>query len=984
MKKKEMLARLLAAGMTASMLLGCMPASALAAADTAVVNAQVDYMENPVGLDKTDVKFSWAMSSSTVGAAQTAYQIVVHKDSSDGEVVWDSGLVESSESVGIAYNGSELENASRYYWTVTITDESGNTAVSEEAYFEIAGDLNDATWLYAGGEDETAPLFRRELTLDEGKTIASARLYMSAMGIYQAWINGQEVNSDADDVFNPGWTSYERYVNYQTYDVTNLLCDGINAIGVAVGGGWYQTAYNSNYSDVFGPDDEAEERGLIGKLVVTYTDGSSTVVTTDDSWQVSRNSPYTYDDFFNGEHYDANIALAIEGWTEVGYETDATWQAVKTTEYNGELRPSSKASAAILDDYEQVPVYGYTYDPDNVINATDTSEGLTYGEIVPEEVDLTGDITIKAGEALILDMGQDMVGLTDAVLSGDAGTVVTFRFAEMLNDGRDSDYTEEGNGSMGSDGPSGTLYRVALRSAECTDTYTMNGTGEEEYQQTFTYRGFRYVEITATKDITIHSLRGRVVSSLEKRTGHITTSNADINQFVENTVWSEIGNYLSIPTDCPQRDERAGWTGDAQLFSQSASLNFATYSFMENYIDLMNDYAANSNNLYADVMPKTRNAESKNCGWSDAGIVIPWVMYLQTGDISYIENSYDQMDAYMNSGEYSEILYGDWLAYYGTRLPVMNAVYEIYDCVLMEKMSIIIGKEDKAAEYLEKYEALKASFIETYVDEEYNLLTDNSEDFVLPFAQPKMSGDNAQTGLLWALKLGLYDSDEMRDTFIQNLLLNIANEDSELRPGQDENTLAVGFLGVNVILPILTDLGYGDVAYTLMLQDTDPSWLYAVQNGATTTWERWNSYSIEEGFGDSSMNSFNHYSYGAAVEWIYNYMVGIKSDEGNPGYKHFILQPTLDSEGRIDSVEGSYVSVYGTIESAWTSVNGALTSYKAAVPANTTATLYLPVSEEQANTLELPEGASYEGMETHNGVSCAKIELVAGSYEFTI
>lgn len=994
MKRKKLTAILLAATMTVTGAMGTMPAVAFAADDTQVVNAKVAYMANPIGLDKSDVKFSWAMTSSQLGAAQSAYQIVVRKGSADGEIVWDSGKVEDSESVGIAYGGkTALEDAARYYWTVTITDKDGDTATSEPAYFEIAGKMDGAKWLYAGGENEAAPLFRKEITLDTNKTIASARLYMSAIGIYQAWINGQEVKSDVDDIFNPGWTAYERYLNYQTYDVTDMVKSGDNAIGAAVGGGWYQTAYSSDYANVFGPDDKAEERGLAGKLVVTYTDGTSTVVNTDNTWQVSQNSPYTYDDFWNGEHYDATIEAAIEGWNQAGYETDDTWKAADTTEYAGDLLPSSKATAVIRDEYEQKPILGYTYDPENIVNATNTNEGMTYGEVVEEAVDVNGDITIKAGDKLILDLGQNMVGLTDAVMSGAKDTVVTFRFAEALNDGRDIDYDSETGktGSMGSDGPSGSLYRVALRSAQCTDTYIMNGGEREEYQQTFTYRGFRYVEVSATEDIVLHSLRGRVVTSISERTGYITTSDADLNRFAENTVWSEMGNYLSIPTDCPQRNERAGWTGDAQLFAQSAALNFDTYAFMENYIDEMNDYAANHDNFYAEVMPKTNEnftvgmeGRAKNCGWSDAGIIIPWVMYLQTGDVSFIENSYDQMAAYMDAGDYSTLLYGDWVAYCGTRLSVMNMVYEIYVCTLMENMSEIVGKTDKAAEYRARHDELKEKFIETFVDEDYNLLTDSKDDFMFPFAKPKMSADNAQTGLLWALKLNLYSNDEMRDTFIKNLLINIENKDGKIRPGQEEDTLSVGFLGVNVILPILTDLGYGDVAYTLMLQDTDPSWLYAVKNGATTTWERWNSYSVKDGFGDSSMNSFNHYSYGASVEWMYNYMAGIKSDEANPGYKHFILQPTADPEGRIDFVNGSYNSVYGTIQSNWTSAKGEMDTYTAVVPANTSATLYLNLDENQVESLALPEGAVYTGREMRNGKDCAKFELTAGTYHFEI
>lgn len=999
MKKKKVMALLLAATLMAG---NMNVMSVSAASDLAVTDTAVDYQTNPVGLDASDVKFSWAMTSAALGAEQKSYQIVVTKDSADGETVWDSGKVEDSRSTAVYYDGTELENETRYYWTVTIEDQDGDTAVSEPAYFETATDMSDAEWIVAGRDGESAPLFRTEMTLD--KEIQSARLYITAMGVYDAYINGQAVQSGVDDIFNPGWTNYNTNVNYQTYDVTELLAQGENAIGVAVGGGWYQTSYQTDYTDCFGDDDEAKERGLLAKVVVKYTDGSEQVIATNGTdWKASTHSPYVEDDFFNGETYNAGIAAEIAGWNQPGYEAaadESIWQPVATTIYEGSVNPSARAQAHIEDSYEQKPISGYTYNENENIEGTGSAEGLCYGEIVEHEVDVNSDITVKAGDKLILDMGQNMVGLTDIVMTGEKDATVTLRFAEALNDGRDSDYVsdeEDGNGAMGSDGPKGTLYRVALRSAECTDEYIMTGGEQEEYQQTFTYRGFRYVEISATSDLTLHSVRGRVVTSVGEQTGSLETSNEEVNLLIHNTLWSQMGNYLSIPTDCPQRDERGGWTGDAQLFAQTAMLNFDITGFLENYIDIMNDYAQQNNNVYGPTMPESGFAGWKNCGWSDAGVIIPWVVYQETGDTRLIEEGYEQMDLYMasvnsepdmtdESSGYNSVMFGDWLAYSGTSLGCMNALYRIYVTQLMEKMANVIGNEDAAAKYAASYDGLKAAFMEKYVDEEGNLLssTADNETEVSTSLQGYPIIDNAQTGLLWALKTGMYDSEEMKETMVENLLTNIHNEGGSIREGMAEDTLSVGFLGVNVILPVLTDIGAGDVAYTLLLQNEDPSWLYAVENGATTTWERWNSYSVEDGYGNSSMNSFNHYSYGSCIEWIYNYMCGIKSDETAPGYKHFILQPTVDGEGRIDSVNGSYDSMYGEIQSSWTAADGEIATYNTVVPANTTATLYLPVDETTAAGLTVPEGATYAGQEEHDGVDCAKYELIAGSYTFQI
>lgn len=995
MKKKKVLALLLAATIVSGSSFGGFAVPVRAASDLSVVDLTVDYQKNPVGMDARDVKFSWAMESGAVGAAQKSYQIRVTKGSVDGEEVWNSGVVEDSKSTAVYYEGPELELETRYFWTVTITDQDGDTATSEPAYFETATDMSDAQWITAGSQGVAAPLFRTETMLDQ--EIASARLYITAMGVYDAYINGQEVTSDVNDIFNPGWTNYETNVNYQTYDVTNLLQQGANTIGVAVGGGWYQTSYQTDYSAAFGEYDTLKERGLLAKLVVKYADGTEKVVTTNtEEWKTSIKSPYVEDDFFDGETYNANTAAQIEGWNQPGYDV-SSWAAPTATVYEGTVNPSAKAQAHIEDAYEQKPVAAYTYNDSETVAGTGTAEGLCYGEIVEHPVDMSAPVELKAGDKLIVDLGQNMVGVTNTVMTGKKNTVVTMRYAEALNDGRDPDITEEENGPMGSDGPKGTLYRIALRSAECTDEYIMSGAEQEEYEQTFTYRGFRYVEISATEDITIHSLRGRVVTSVGEKLGTLETSNEEVNQLIQNTEWSQIGNYLSIPTDCPQRDERGGWTGDAQLFAQTAMLNFDITSFLENYIDIMNDYAAENNNVYGPTMPESGFGGWKNCGWSDAGVIIPWVVYQETGDTRLIEDGYEQMDLYMdavnadpestdvNSG-YHNGMFGDWLAYSGTSLGCMNALYRVYVTQLMEKMAVVIGNQEMADKYAAQYETLKAAFLEKYVDEEGNLLSSSAdnETEVATSLQGYPIIDNAQTGLLWALKTGMYDSEETKQTMVKNLVANIVNKDGAIREGMAENTISVGFLGVNVILPVLTEIGEGDLAYTLLLQNEDPSWLYAVENGATTIWERWNSYSVKDGYGNSSMNSFNHYSYGSCVEWIYNYMSGIKSDEAAPGYKHFILQPVVDTQGRIDSVKGSYRSLYGLIESNWTSAEGKMTSYKATVPANTSATLYLPISQEQADAMETPAGATLVGEEVRNGVSCMKYELSAGQYEFAI
>ena len=370
-------------------------------------------------------------------------------------------------------------------------------------------------------------------------------------------------------------------------------------------------------------------------------------------------------------------------------------------------------------------------------------------------------------------------------------------------------------------------------------------------------------------------------------------------------------------------------------------------------------------------------------GWSDAGVIIPWVLYQQNGDTTLITAYYDQMDTYMDvvaENGYNPDLFGDWLGMAPASTPYMNSVYQIYLSQLMEKMANVIGNSEKAEKYHNSYETLKAVFLEKYVDEEGNVLSKSADG-----AEVSQHGyefvDNAQTALLWALKCGLYENNQQRDTMIENLLINVKNEGGLIREGAQENTLSVGFLGVNVILPVLTEIGAADVAYDLLLQDAMPSWLYSVKNGATTVWERWNSYSAEESFGDSGMNSFNHYSYGACLEWMYQYMCRISLDEDQPGFKHIILQPTVDSDGGISTANGAYKSLYGEIVSSWISEEGTMRYYEAKVPANTTATLYLPVDEATASALSA-EGITYVGMTVNNGQTVAEFSLESGAYQF--
>lgn len=975
--------------------------SVKASPPSSITNLTVEYMDNPIGIDSEQPRFSWNMVSNKRGAKQQAYEIIVSdsaKNIMQGKYIWSTGKVASAQSVNIKYSGStKLKPSTRYYWKVKVWDQNNKLLESKEnAYFETGlmstdgkTNWNGAQWI-TNNKSTTEPvnvtLFRTEKELGNNP-IENAQLYITSLGVYNAYINGKEVqlvqdqNKPVDETFNPGWTDYNSYVNYQTYDVTSYISNQSKvSLGVMLGKGWFagRIGQVGQYTKITG-----NKLALLAKMVVTYKDGSKDIIVTNEStWKSSEKSPILENDFFDGETYDANIAREIEGWNNSNFD-DSGWSSVSAINYVGKVKGDRGAAARVAEEYTQYPIEAFKYSEIEPSTQNGGESTLDYGHAVTTNVNPKSNISLKAGETLIIDMGQNMAGVPSIKVGGTKGSIVTLRYAEMLNDGRKNSNIATG----GSDGPKDTLYRKALTSAAQTDKYILSGQGVEEYQPAFTFHGYRYMEITADKDIRINSVEGKVITSVGEQSGTITTSNKDVNKLFNNILWGQRSNYLSIPTDSPQRAERAGWTGDAQLFAQTAVYNYNDIRFLESYSEIMDVHNRNTNGIYGSIMPGAFVgffANTVASGWSDAGIIIPWVLYQQTGDTTVIEKNFAQMEKYMDYvgvNGYNTGLFGDWLAFQATSTVYLNTVYRAYDAQLMIKMAKAIGNESAVEKYEQLYAQVKSDFVKKYLDENGNLLTASADNFTQS-RHGYPGADNAQTGLIWAIKLGLYETNQQKEKMIQNLTANIKNENSIIRPGQPENTLAVGFLGVNVILPTLSDIGDDELAYTLLLQEEMPSWLYSVKNGATTIWERWNSYSIKDSFGDSSMNSFNHYSYGAVAEWMYKYMAGISNNPEKPGFQHFLLQPTIDKQKRITWVDGSYKSVYGEIESKWKVKDGTFT-YEATIPANTTATVVIPASDlkdvtESGNPLTKAVGVKV--IEIKDGK--VKCEVESGSYTF--
>ncbi len=756
-------------------------------------------------------------------------------------------------------------------------------------------------------KNASAPLLRRDFEV--GGKIRGAFMYASAAGLYQLYVNG--VRPD-ETVLNPGRSEYTERVMYQCFDITHLLKEGGNTLGAMLGRGWYIGAA-SPYGGVY--------PAFIGKLVIEYDDGRRETIVTDGEWRVSEQGPVLSDDIFDGETYDARRELT--GWSENGFDASG-WQPAAVTDAKklgiGEPVPQLSGSVRVMD------------------------------RVAAQSV------TEIAKNTYIYDFGQNLAGVVSVKLKGEAGTEVTLRHAEMLNDG-----------NKGSDGPKGTLYTANLRSAKATDRYIMKGAPEgETYTPTFTFHGFRYVEISGLGTAPeLSDVTALVVYSGLEDTGRLTTSDALLNQLISNTYWGQRGNFLSTPTDCPQRDERMGWSGDAQIFCGTSAYNMNVKTFFDKYITDLND-CQRDNGAYPDVAPATWRQYYTGAGnnaWGDAGVIIPWIMYQRYGDSSYIEKNYSNMKRYgsylvSTSQNYirSVSAYGDWLSIgESTEVGVTDTAYCIRVFDILEQMALLLGKDKDAQRFANHAAKYREAWIAKYVRSETKLRNET------------------QTAYLVALAFDILP-EEQRQAMADRLNERIVKRG---------NKLTTGFIGCSLLLPVLCRFGHEDTAFSLLQQEEYPSWKYPVLQGATTIWERWNSYTIADGFGDAAMNSFNHYSYGSVTEWLYDSLAGICCDEASPAFSHFILRPTAG--GGITSAAGEYDSIRGLIKSSWEAADNAITKYSCTVPGNTTATLYLRAASadnvtEQGRSLAETEGVEIAGFE--NGV--LTLTLGSGDYTFEI
>ncbi len=807
----------------------------------------------------------------------------------------------------------------------------------------------------------SAPMLRTTFKTSV-KPIESARLYATARGIYEVFLNGRRIG---DDYYNPGLTQYNVTHMYQTYDVTSMVRAGDNAMSAMLGEGWWSgllsfgTVWN-HFSD---------RQSLLAKLVVTYKDGTSDVFATNDrTWKYYGAGPTIYSSLDFGEVYDARRERAVEGWATVAY-ADTNWKRAVIAPLEGTAFIGADVGFAGM------PATPLEYDKLSFLGQIGNSAGV-FRTLKAKSMK-----EVRPG-VFVYDMGQNIVGVPRIrIAAGRAGGRITLRYAEMLY----PDLKESGKNT-------GMIMTENYRAALSQDLYTMKA-GSQVFQPRFTSHGFQYIEITGIDQaLPLESVEGVVISSIRELSADYRTSSEKVNRLWSNLVWSNIDNFLTIPTDCPQRNERMGWSGDINVFSRTATYVSNADQFLTRHMYAMRDVQAPSGR-FTDVAPV--GGGFGGVLWGSAGIVVPWETYLQYGDIALLERHYAAMAAYVDylestvdpkTGLSSDAQLGDWLGPQNNALgsAFLATAYHAYDLEIMAKVAEILGRSADAVKYRSLYENRKAFFNRTFINSEgKTLATGGGFDFgPRPAGPPQFRIADTQTSYAVGLGMGLFSADKL-PAVIHNLAETLSRENKDdagkLRP---KYSLMTGFIGTAWISKALSDSGHSDLAYRLLHNNQYPSWLYAIDQGATSIWERLNGYTVEDGFGDNnSMNSFNHYSFGAVGQWMMAYSLGIQRDE--PGFRKFILQPEPDPTGTMAWAEGHYDSMYGRISSAWR-IDGKALTYRVTVPANTTATLYLPTADDGT----VKEGGKAAAGAT--GVKFLRYEngravyvLKSGSYEFT-
>ncbi|WP_160720498.1 family 78 glycoside hydrolase catalytic domain [Bacillus sp. USDA818B3_A] len=860
-----------------------------------IKNLKTNRITNPLGFDLGRPRLSF-VTYETTAKKQTAAQIQVALDQEFTNLVFDSG--KSTEIDSLAYElPFQLESYTRYYWRVTVWADNGDVATSDIAWFETAklAESWDAKWITPDFDKDIHPVISREF--DVSKDIVSARAYVCGLGLYEIEINGEKAG---DEYLSPNFNAYDKWVQYQTYDITNLVRPGQNSVEVSLGNGLYKGrfGFEGGESEIYG-----NQFALLCEIIVTHQDGTKTVIHTDDSWK-ARKSSILFSGIYDGEIFDANA-------------NDATSYNVKEIDL-GYDRLKARLS---------LPV------------------------VVKEELKPIEVIKTPAGET-VLDMGQNMVGWIQFKTSAPKGTEIVLQYAELL---------QEGN-----------FYQDNLRTAKAEFRFISNGE-ESTVRPHFTFYGFRYVKVSGWNvELDKDDFTGCVLYSDMDITGSIETSNPLVNRLFLNALWGQKGNFLDVPTDCPQRDERMGWTGDAQVFSGTAAFNMDTYAFFTKYgYDLAQEQSS-QDGMVPMVVPMATVKGGGSSAWGEAATVIPWNVYLHYGDKAILEQQFESMKGWVDFIKRADdasgakrlwttgFHFGDWLALDGedpkspmggTETAFISSAYYCYSSMLVAKAAKVLGKEEIASEYEQLSNEVRVAIQGEYFTSTGRLALNN------------------QTAFIVSLFMDLVP-EEHKD--------RIAN-DLRQRLKKDKNHLKTGFVGTPYLCRVLSENGNNDLAYTLLLNKDYPSWLYAVTMGATTIWERWNSVLPDGKISGTDMNSLNHYAYGSIVEWMYRNVAGINPVEDQPGFRHVRLAPQPDY--RLKYAKASLDSAAGSYESQWELNESGKLAFKFVIPFNATATVELPDADLDKVLLNGKSLRDVEVTARQSGER-VQVELHSGTWEF--
>ena len=871
-----------------------------------------EYLVEPLGIDAPRPRLTWVLEVTDParrGVRQTAYQVVVTDGA--GGLVWDSGRIASDQTVNIEYGGEPLGSGRRYRWKVKVWDERAVASEWSQPASWTMGLLRPSDWRakWIGApvgapwlETQSQPSLMLRKTFTVAGAAKRAVVYVSALGLYELRFNGRRAG---DQMLAPEWTDYRKRVQYQTYDVTALLHTGENAVGAMLGQGWY-----AGRIGLSGWHNGGGLRGfygrhlrLIAQLEIELADGKKQVVLSDETWRCTMEGPLRGADILDGETYDARRELA--GWHAPGFN-DASWRPVGVS-----VGPRLFAQ------------------PNEPIRITRQLPTVAMTEPQPG--------------VFVFDLGQNMVGWCRLKVRGAAGADIRLRYAEVLN-------------------PDGTIYRDNLRIAVTPlgagqeDHYICRGDGAEIFEPRFTYHGFRYVEVAGLRNRpALDDLVGCVVHSAAPEAGKFECSSPLLNKIMAAIQWTQRGNLHSIPTDCPQRDERLGWMGDIQVFSQTACFNMDMAAFFTKWLRDVRDAQADDGR-FPDFAPHPFDPNARfsgNPGWADAGVIVPWCAYVNYGDQRLLEENFDSARRWIefvhdhtpdlirridqDLGMISGMTYGDWLngdtlvglpdwPKAGGEVPkdVYATAFFAYSTQLLARTAEVIGRDNEARHYSGLARDIRAAF---------------NREFVSP--DGRIRGDT-QAGYALALHFDLLP-EKLRPLAVRHMV-------AALQPYH--GGMSTGIQSTVRMMLELSRHGCHEQAYALMTRRTMPSWGYMVEHGGTTIWERWDGWVEGRGFQSPGMNSFNHYALGAVGEWMWRVIVGINPDNNEPGYRHFIIRPIPG--GGLTWARGQYRSIRGTIQVAWR-LDGLNFSLDVVVPCNTTATAYLP--GEKAEPRRIGSGA---------------------------